>query len=426
MRKTYFETRERWGTPRYRIFAEHAAFMLLLLILAVVFWISLSTVAQAAGFNNTLAGSAAQTTVKQARQTQSAPSAGADTLGAQRAPAAQARPNAPAIGFGPDEPWRIRIFEAAVVNGPMVLLGEIAEPAGPMPEALWNELAASQLWLAPEDSGKPVNLTRPRLQQAMAGSMGQDFAALCLYPPSTMLQRGGKLLDAAAVQDMTVKILAPFLAALPGEAQFSDFRLPGNVFLAHNAQTFELEEPQKVAPGRLSLRYSIKELDGTVARRLTGSVFIDCWAAVPTVTAPINKGELVKPENITFVRKNLAYMREMPWDGRGGPWQAGRAISLDQPIFESDLSYVPTIKKGSIVKLVFASGTVRLSAAVEALSDGVSGETIPVKNVQSKRQVYAVVYDANTVVVYSAAVQLAQTPGQVANVTPVAGGRGEL
>jgi flagella basal body P-ring formation protein FlgA len=188
---------------------------------------------------------------------------------------------------------------------------------------------------------------------------------------------------------------------LPGEVTFSDFRLPSPVFLAHQAQELELEPPALPAPGRLSLRYSVREVDGGVARRLTGSVFVDCWAVVPCVSIPVNKGEVLSPEHITFVRKNLAYLRDAPWDGRGGPWQALRPISVDQPILLSDLTYVPTIKKGSVVKLVFESNSVRLSATVEALADGVSGETIPVRNLQSKRQVYAMVFDAETVMAIS-------------------------
>lgn len=311
-----------------------------------------------------------------------------------------------------DTPWRVRFLEAAVVRGETVLLGEVAAPVGEMPPAVWADLQNRELWLAPEEEGRPVSLTRPKLQQAVVGSLGKNFAQLCLYPPAISIQRGGKLYDAPAVQDIVVKSLTPRLAALPGEASLADFRLPGNVFVASKTQTLELEEPARVAPGRLSLAFAVRELDGGVARRLTGTVFIDCWAAVPCVTAPVNKGEVLSPEVITFKRQNLAYLRDEAWDGAGGPWQALRPIGLDQPILVSDISYVPTMKRGRVVNLVFESGNIRLSAKVEALADGVGGETIPVRNLQSKRQVYAVVQDENTVLARSGAVRVSQAEGR--------------
>lgn len=306
--------------------------------------------------------------------------------------------------------WRLRLFEAAVVEGEHVLLGEISAPAGPMPAGLWNDLKERKLWLAPEESGRPQNLTRPKLQQAMVAAMGKEFAVLCLYPLSMTLQRGGKLYDTPSVQELVVKSLTPKLAALPGEASFSDFRLPGNIFVASKSQSLAVEEPARVAPGRLSLNLTVREIDGSVVRRLTGTVFVDCWAPVACVTAPVNKGEVLGPDVITYKRKNLAYLREEPWDGTGGPWQAVRPIGLDQPILRNDLTYVPTMKRGRVVSLVFESGNVRLSAKVQALADGISGETIPVKNLQSKRQIYAVVQDENTVLARSNAVRISQVP----------------
>ncbi|MDR2503789.1 MAG: flagellar basal body P-ring formation chaperone FlgA [Deltaproteobacteria bacterium] len=300
-----------------------------------------------------------------------------------------------------DAPWRLRLLEAAVVEGPLIRLGEIARPAGPMPEDIWQALAGRELWPAPEEKTPPLNLTRPRLQQAILNSLGRELAALCLYPPSLTLQRGGRLLDEADVQELTVKTLTTLLTTLPGESSFSDFRLPTQIFLADKSQYLELEAPAAISPGRLSLRYVVREADGGASRRLTGSVFVDCWATVPCLSKAANKGEVIRPEHVSFVRKNLAYLRETPWDGRGGPWQAQRAIFADQAILESDLGYVPTVKKGDLLRLVFESPSVRLSATVEALADGVGGEAIPVRNVRSKRQIYAFVLDAQTVLARS-------------------------
>ncbi|MDR1242356.1 MAG: flagellar basal body P-ring formation chaperone FlgA [Deltaproteobacteria bacterium] len=305
-------------------------------------------------------------------------------------------------GSAQDLPWRLRILEAAVARDSVIALGEIAVPVGEMDPALWQKLAETKLWAAPEESGRPMNLTRPRLQQAMVESMGSDFAALCLYPPSLVIQRAGTVLGAAEVQAVVVKALTPYLASLPGEALLSDFRLPGTVFLAHPRQTLLLESPQNFAPGRLSLRLTVRELDGSVVKRLTGTVFVECWATVPCANTPLNRDETLDPDKITFMRKNLALLRgEQVWDGKGGPWRLTRAVLPDQPILLGDLTHLPTISRGSKITLVYKGQSIRLRAKAEALADGVKGENIPVRNLSSKKQLYAVVWDESTAVIES-------------------------
>jgi flagella basal body P-ring formation protein FlgA len=308
--------------------------------------------------------------------------------------------NRPVLGNTQNTAWRLRILEAAVVQGSMVTLGEIAVPVGEIDQNLWQKLAASKLWAAPEESGKPMNLTRPRLQQAMLESMGSSFASLCLYPPSIVIQRAGTALGAAEVQAVVVKALTPYLASLPGEAVLSDFRLPGTIFLAHPKQVLALDAPQNFAPGRISLKLAVRELDGSVIKRFTGTVFVECWAAIPCATVPLNRDEVLDPTKITFIRKNLALLRgEQVWDGKGGPWRLTRVILPEQPIMLGDLTHVPTVSKGKKITLLYQGASVRLSVKGEALADGVKGESIPVRNLSSKRQLYAIVWDDNTAII---------------------------
>ena len=308
--------------------------------------------------------------------------------------AAAARGAAPP---GQAEPWRIRFLEAAVVQGDNVRLGEVAVPIGDMPPGRWEELSGRELWPSPP-AGKAVNMTRPKLQEAVKRTMN-DLAPFCLFPGSMALQRGGVLVGKEAIHHMVQSEMAPYLGTLPGEASLTDFRLPQYVFLGHAGQQLVLEPLKKVTPGRLSLRLLVKEMDGVVKQKLTGSVLVDCWAEVPSTVVPIQRDELLDHTKITFKRVNLATLRAEPWDGRGGPWRVTRPIGIEQVIYKSDVAHIPTVRKGSIVTLIYEGPTVRLTTQVEALADGSAGETIPVRNVQSRKEVYALIRDASTVTV---------------------------
>lgn len=296
--------------------------------------------------------------------------------------------------------WRIRFLTAAVVSGPTVKLGEVAVPAGDMPADKWAAMAARELWPSPTEEGKPMNMTRPRLQEAVVRTM-KDLAPYCLFPPSMAVQRGGALIGKEDIRNLTESSLAPLLGGLPGEARLSDFRLPSHVFLSHAGQSLELESPRKISPGRLSVRLLVREVDGAVKQKLTGSVFVDCWANVPVATAIMNRDELLELNKVTFKRLNLAQLRGEAWDGKGGPWRVLRPLSTDQIIYQSDVGHIPTVRKGDKLTLLFEGKSVRLTVPVEALSDGSAGESIQVRNMQSRKEVFATVRDGNTVIVKS-------------------------
>lgn len=308
----------------------------------------------------------------------------------------------PGLAFGNgkgiyDGSWRLRIKDAAVVNGETVTLGEIAEPIGVVAPELWNQLSTVSLWPSPP-AGKPMSMTRPKIQQAMA-HYAKELSSLCTYPASMTIQQGGAVFTADDLQALVVKTLTPQIRALPGEASLQDFRLPSALFIPKEGQTAELEGPVSLIPGRISLRIAVKDFDGSVVRRVTGTVFMDLWAEIPCAGTPLNKDEVLGPERVTFMRKNLAQIKGTVWDGRGGPWRMMRPVGMGQPIMQIDVAVIPTVQKGAPVTMVYEGKNFTLTVPGEALTDGARGETIPVRNLQSKKELRATVRDGLTVVV---------------------------
>jgi flagella basal body P-ring formation protein FlgA len=295
--------------------------------------------------------------------------------------------------------WRVRILEAATVQGPNVTLGDIAEPVGHMPPETWQILAAQKLWASPVENSRPTSLPRHRLKEQIRQALGPEIEALCLFPGSITIQRNGRVVREAELHQLLVRTLTPQLATFPGETDLSDIRLPSHVFLSHSGQEITIEPAGKLTPGRVSLRISVLDMDQSVVRRISGSMFLNAWATVPAAKDPISKGGVLTPDKIMFVRINLAHTRGELWDGVGGPHRLRRSVGAEQIIYVSDLDEVPLISKGSRVTLVYQRGTVRLETPGEALSDGASGQLVPVRNLQSKTVVRATVQDSRTVLV---------------------------
>jgi flagella basal body P-ring formation protein FlgA len=242
-----------------------------------------------------------------------------------------------------------------------------------------------------------MQINKARLAAALQEVLG-SLAERCILPNSLVIQRGGVVLREEDLHALLVKNLTEPLHALPGTAELQDVRLPPYIFLAHPQQQVMLE-PVKIAPGRLSLRFAVREMDGVVLRRVAATAFLNVWMEAPCAAKPLNRGDVLSPDAVTFVRMNAAHMREIPWDGRGGPWQVQRGIAPNQPIFQGDLLPQSMLRKGSVVSLIYEKGNVRMSVRAEVMADAEPGATVTVRNLQSKKQIFATVIDNNTVMV---------------------------
>ncbi len=150
-------------------------------------------------------------------------------------------------------------------------------------QAKTRNMKTRELWVAPPQEGKPLQINRSKLSQALRQALGAEYAGRCLLPTSLVIQRGGVVFRADDLRSYVVKSLAPQMAAMPGEAELTDFRLPEYIFLAHNQQRVQLE-PGKVGAGRIPLKFAVQEADGNVLRRVSGTVNLNLW-----ITAPANQ-----------------------------------------------------------------------------------------------------------------------------------------
>ena len=300
--------------------------------------------------------------------------------------------------LGPDD-WRLKILSAAVTNSDMVLLGDIAVPLGQMGQDTWAQLRSQQLWPAPPEEGKPLQISHSRLSQALRQALGKEVAGRWILPSSLVIQRGGLVFHEEDLRSYVVKSLTPQLSAMPGQVELSDFRLPDYIFLAHAQQRVQLE-PGKLSPGRVPLRFAVQEVDGNVLRRISGTVNLTLWITAPAASRPMNKGEALAAESVTFMKVNASQLRDLPWDGRGGPWQVNRALNTGEPILQSDLVSQLMVRRGDVVNLIYIKGNLRIATQAQALGDGEPGATIAVRNLQTKKQVYAIVKDGSTVEIH--------------------------
>ncbi len=293
--------------------------------------------------------------------------------------------------------WGLSIKTSACAQGSKVLLGEIATPYGPIPAETWEKLERMELWPAPERAGRSEVYSRRRLAELLREHLG-ELAVRCSIPSGLTVQRGGALLDKQMLLARVEEYLRPKLALMEGRAELVGFNAPEIVSLDEGYARLEIELLSKLAAGRINLRIKAVAGDGRLVRQVAANVFVDHWVAVACASRPVNPGEPITPDMVTFKERNLAYFRGTPWDGKGdGSWQVKRPVGTEQPFSMDMLEPVPLVAKGSKVNLIYQGRNVQLAIEAEAMQPGGLGETIPVRNIHSGKLVQAVVMSKDTV-----------------------------
>lgn len=289
------------------------------------------------------------------------------------------------------------VKEHVALDADVITFGHIAEPQNNRSAQRWADVENIQLWRAPQ-AGQRIVLSREQVM-ARLNDVDPDLGRQSIIPREITFQRGARVYNHDELETMVIEYLRPRINSMGGEVEFRDFRLPTPVYLENAFEKIEVESSTEPAPGRISLRINIVDAHGSVSKRLTGNVFADVWVTVACASRPLNRGDIVNPGDVSFERKNLAYLRDDVWDGRTGPWRIRSSVGQGQPIFMRVLEGIPVVSRGDQVSLVYQGQHVTLSVPVEVLEDGQKGDSIMVRNMRSRKEIVGLVQDGGTVVV---------------------------
>ncbi len=297
----------------------------------------------------------------------------------------------------PGNSWRLMVKSATCVKGPVVLLGEIADPLEGVDARTWKSLAGVKLWKASEKRGRPVTITRDKLRKVLRYYMG-EMADNLVLPSQMTVQTGGRVITGEELRNRVVVFLTPRSQDLGGDVEFKNLRLPMHYFFRNEYDKLEIGLSGDLKPGQNQIKLRAKAHDGKVLSSKAGSVFLNVWKTIPVAARPLNRFERVTKDKVTFMRVNMAY-KPNTWDGTGGPWRMARTLGRGQPFTMSHLDQIPLIEKGEHVTLLYQNKRVKLSIKAEALGEGGMGQQVSVRNLQSNKTVLATVVGNDTVLV---------------------------
>lgn len=130
---------------------------------------------------------------------------------------------------------------------------------------------------------------------------------------------------------------------------------------------------------------------------LQGKYYVLDEAWVPNRN--INKGETLVEQDLKVVkvRRNRLKPTVLSKKEQLVEKEAKRSLKEGKLINEREVGSRILVRKGDIVTLVYKSGQMQITAKGEALSDGAKNQKIEAENTKSKKKVYGIVTDTDTV-----------------------------
>jgi len=295
-------------------------------------------------------------------------------------------------------PWKLQLAPAASIAGDRVMLGEIAKPVGDIDPDTWKILAATPLWPFPGREGQ-ITLSRAKVQDDLdrifSGS-SRNFEV----PDQIVLRKGGGApLVTNDLRKRVVDFLTEKMNAPGSQVEVAEVSLPPQIFLREESERLGIDVVGAPNPGRVSLRLTVSSLDGRVLRQFAANAVVNVWCMVPVANRNMGpKDGPITEDRYSMERRNLAFVHGAPMDTHSVlPLRVKFSVGAGAPLTSEDTEPLPAISKGEQVTMVWKGPHISLSMPVVALTDGIKGGQISVRNVQGGKEIGAIVQDERTV-----------------------------
>ncbi|HMO19208.1 MAG TPA: flagellar basal body P-ring formation chaperone FlgA [Oligoflexia bacterium] len=150
--------------------------------------------------------------------------------------------------------------------------------------------------------------------------------------------------------------------------------------------------------GKMPLRVEVVQADQVMGRFLA-TALVDDWRTIPVVRGRLDKGSIIRSDDIRLLRSNLANLPDdvaLNIDEISGR-RVTRAISPGSTVRLSDVDIPPVIERGKIVKMIYTSGGLTAVATGVAAEPGFTNSVIQLRNERSNKIVRGKVVNSEEV-----------------------------
>ncbi len=249
--------------------------------------------------------------------------------------------------------------------------------------------------------GQTLVLTRAQIIEALRTNAPQLLSTNWAGVDRIRVARRTRLLREAEIKQQLAITLQREVVREKGELELRFTRfwtpvvIPDEPYVIHI-----LDLPNAGVTANFIVRFELLVSDEVVGNFQAGAA-ARIFREVPVARALLRRGQGVSVDDIAFERRDILALRDSPatvqWDDPN--LEMMENVAPGAPLFNRAVRVRPAVTRGRVVDARVEEGPLSISVRVEALEDGVLGQTIRVRNPQTKREFKGKVQDAQTIMV---------------------------
>lgn len=249
--------------------------------------------------------------------------------------------------------------------------------------------------------GKALVLTRPQIETALRAALGSESPIVWAGAEKVTVARRTKVFGETDLLDMLTATLQREQARDRGELELRLTRPWTDVLVADEQLTMRvLDIPTSGLSPNFIVRFELRA-DREVLGIWQAAVQAKLWRDVLVSRQSATRGLPAGQFDFGTERRDVLMLRDplVTVPGTLEMMEVGESITAGMPLTSRSFRFRPVISRGKVVDALVLDGSLQISVRVEALEDGLPGQTVRVRNLKSKREFRGKVQNEQTVIV---------------------------
>jgi len=303
------------------------------------------------------------------------------------------------MNFAFAEGITVVVSPSARVEGSFITLGQIAEITGDDSAGV-DRLRQLKLGNAPAP-GNNVVLTKELLGMRLAAT-GSDFTGISWTVPELVTVTANfQTLSRQTIIDKVVAAIEQQAGLRVNDKNLSIDAL-GNIqdsIVPVGKLTVNISLPYGIHYSGSTNVVAVINVNGQFVTKITIPCAVKRYDQVAVAAVPITAGEILTLDKLRLERMDTGklgtgYFTEMK---KVIGLMTRRALTPGMVVMDAMVNKPILIKRGSLVTLVARIGSMEITTKGQAMQDGIEGQRIRIKNVNSSKVISGKVLDENTV-----------------------------
>ncbi|MDG1891489.1 MAG: flagellar basal body P-ring formation chaperone FlgA [Verrucomicrobiota bacterium] len=174
---------------------------------------------------------------------------------------------------------------------------------------------------------------------------------------------------------------------------FTDLHIPDGV-----SELVLATPPATGLRSRLMLRYTLS-VNGELIQTASVPVEIQILREVLVSSRRLNRGQQVTLDDLSLEIRDVLSENAMPLDPAADVsiYEVHYTLLRGHILTERHVRLMPVVKRGDLVTAYLRRGLLQINLKVEVMEEAAPGQTVRLRNLESKKPLRGVVYDENSV-----------------------------